>query len=265
MRPELSAVAVEEGQGVRFDEGARRGAAAARQQERAGGTCERGREGRGDENPAARPQPGSRHLIGSGLGKLALASLERRRAGGLQRREALAQAGRDELVDPFGLVQVLQLVFAQIAECHIWQGVVPQQLARRLRHQHLPAVAGRADSRGAMDAEADVALFADGRLARVDPHAHQQLSVAGPRLTGELPLRRDGGRDRILRARERDEERVALRVDLTAAVGVERSSQDPLVLGKGVAVEVAELLEEPRRPFDVREEERDGPAGELGH
>ena len=57
------------------------------------------------------------------------------------------------------------------------------QLARRLRDQHLPAVAGRADPRRARDVEADVAGRAEQRLAGVDPDPGPQLGL-GQRRAG---------------------------------------------------------------------------------
>ena len=75
----------------------------------------------------------------------------------------------------------------------------------------------------------------------------------------------DGREKRISRARERDEERVSLRIDLVAAVGGESGSKQALVIGQHVAIAIAELLDEPRRPLDVGEEKRDRAGRHLGH
>ena len=78
-----------------------------------------------------------------------------------------------------------------------------------------------------------------------------------------LPLagRGDGAR----RGREGDEERVALRVDLDAAVRGEGVAQHAPVLGERLRVRLGpERVQQPRRALDVREEERDGAGRELG-
>src|SRR5207302_4098962 len=75
--------------------------------------------GRGDQDqPALSPPRADQALDGilSSFGKLALASLEGRGGGSLQRREHLSQPGRDELVDALRLVQILQLMLAEIAQ-----------------------------------------------------------------------------------------------------------------------------------------------------
>ena len=97
--------------------------------------------------------------------------------------------------------------------------LVLEQCLRRLRDEHLPAVAGRADPSGAINRQARVAAAAGDRLARVQAHPHLDLDALGPRMREQSQLTLDGGQERIARAREGDEERVALGVHLVAAVG----------------------------------------------
>ena len=94
----------------------------------------------------------------------------------------------------------------------------------------------------------DVSLLGHPRLAGVEPHpdADRPLGQAA------LGVRGCGGR--VRRARERHEERVTLRVDLDAVVGRASGAHDPAVIVECVAVPVAELVQQPRRPLDVREE-----------
>jgi hypothetical protein len=125
-------------------------------------------------------------------------------------------------------------------------------------------VAGRADAGRADDVEAEVALLAHGRLARVQPHADKDLA-AGPVVFGERALRGNRARNRVLRARERVEERVALRVDLRAAAGAKVLAHDPPVVAHDVSVAFAELLEQARRALDVGEEECDRSGRKHGH
>ena len=64
---------------------------------------------------------------------------------------------------------------------------------------------------------------------------------------------------------ERDEERVALGVDLDPAVGGERRPQHPPVLDQHVGIPVAELVQQPRRALDVGEEKGHGPGRKVSH
>ncbi len=98
------------------------------------------------------------------------------------------------------------------------QAVRADQLARRLRGEHLAAVPHRRDSRRAVDVDPDVALVGDYRFPGVDPHPDANRSVAERVLS--CPRRRE----RIGGTREGDEERIALRVDLDAAVPLERGA-----------------------------------------
>ncbi len=83
--------------------------------------------------------------------------------------------------------------------------------------------------------------------------AHAHRDRAGRELLVGL-LRR--GRRSLCR-RERDEERVALSVDLDAAVSGEGGSQRTAMLGERVGVGVRpERMEQPCRALDVGEEER---------
>src|SRR5947208_1853811 len=116
-----------------------------------------------------------------------------------------------------------------------------------------------------MDAETVVALVAEAGLARVQAHAHTTLHSVRPGVLGERALRRGCGQRRVRRPPKGDEEGVALRVDLLAAVLFECCAQNPTVLGQHLAVTVSQLLQQAGRPLNVSEEEGDGPARELNH
>jgi hypothetical protein len=119
---------------------------------------------------------------------------------GLQARElALAQLG-----DPLGGAQVLEAVFAEIAHA-----VRPQQRGGGSRDEDLAPVAGGGDPGGAVHVRADVALAGQQRRPRVEAHPHRDR---------ERLLRFASRGERPGRGREGDEERVALSVDLDAAV-----------------------------------------------
>ena len=90
-----------------------------------------------------------------------------------------------------------------------------------------------------------------------DPDAHRAW------FEGSLSLL--SRRDRVRGSREGDEEGVALRVDLDARVSLECVPQSPAVLGQDLRIPVSVLVEQPRRAFDVREEEGDRSARQLAH
>src|SRR5262249_42504106 len=67
-------------------------------------------------------------------------------------------------------------------------------------------------------------------------------------------------------SREGHEERISLRVDLDAPVGCERITQDASMLREHPRVPLgAEIVQQRRRTFDVREEEGDGPGRQAVH
>ena len=74
----------------------------------------------------------------------------------------------------------------------------------RRGEQHLAAVTGRADPRGAVDVDPDVPLLAHDRLAGVHAHPHAELLAVRPAVRRERALsRRRPRRPRRARARRR--------------------------------------------------------------
>ena len=164
------------------------------------------------------------------------------------------------------VLDVLQVLLAEIVHRHALRELVAEQCPRRLRDENLAAVARGGDARRADDVDPEVPLVADVRLARVQPHAHAKLLPLGPLVQAQRPLRLHGPGGGVACPQERVEERVALRVDLRAAVLAERRPDDPPVIGGDGRVDaVAELLQQPRRALDVGEGEGDGSAGQLRH
>jgi hypothetical protein len=70
----------------------------------------------------------------------------------------------------------------------------------------------------------------------------------------ERLLARGGREDGVLRTCKGDKERVALVVDLPAAVDAERFSNEAMVIGEDVGVLAAMRAEKLRRTFYVREQ-----------
>ena len=124
-------------------------------------------------------------------------------------------------------------------------------------------MAHRADTRRAMHSEADVSLSADGGLPRMHTHPHTHFVAVRPFVGGKSLLCVYGGSERGVRRREREEEGLALVVDLTTASLFDGCPQDLLMLGKDGSVLFAQLLQEPGRALYVREQERDRPRWQL--
>jgi hypothetical protein len=135
-----------------------------------------------------------------------------------RRRELRAQTTRQQLVDPLRLREVLQPVLAQVAQRQLGQRRLVQQLARRLREQHLTTVGSRPDAGGAMHVEPHVIVGRKRRSPGVDAHPHPHARRAGPDLPLHRALRLRSSVHRVLGAPEHHEERVALGRDLDAPI-----------------------------------------------
>ena len=122
---------------------------------------------------AARPGQGQQAMRtdeGARFGELTFSADDRRRLDRecrpiqrLERRELLVA----QLVEPLRRAEVLSGV-SEVAQLH----PRAEKSLRRLRDEHLTAVAGAHDPRGTVDVGADVSLFGDDRLPRVHAHAH---------------------------------------------------------------------------------------------
>jgi hypothetical protein len=116
-------------------------------------------------------------------------------------------------------------------------------------------VAERRDTSRSVDVDPDITLVGERRRPGVDADPDADRTVG--QSVGDAGRRRQG----VGRGRERDEERVALGVDLVAAVGRDRVPDDPPMFGQSGRIGIgAELLDEAGRPLDVGEQERDRPA-----
>jgi hypothetical protein len=149
-----------------------------------------------------------------------------------------------ELEDAFGRAQVLQPVQAEITD------IGAGEVSGRLREQHLAAVARRGDPSRPVHVQADVILAVRQRLPCVQAHPHLH------RAARQCALCSSGGRDGRGGARERDEEGVALGVDFDSVMLAPCLAEDAVMLGEHRRVPIAELLQQPRGPLDIGEEER---------
>src|SRR5512132_575365 len=111
-----------------------------------------------------------------------------------------------------------------------------------------------------MHPQADVTLGCPCRLAGVHSHPYSNIDLLRPGVCGDGPLRRQRCGDGVLRTTKDDEEGVSLGIDLAAGMLDEERTEKVVMLPQQARVVLAEPLQEPRRPFDVGEEEGDGAA-----
>ena len=186
-------------------------------------------------------------------------SRQARRRQGLERREILANARPEELKRLHCGRDVLQPVTAEGSKRRAGKGLCACHVARRSRDDDLLAVRRGAHSGGDDDIHSHVALRAELGLAGVDSDSQAVRLLVGPWLDRERPLDLGGRGDCVAGPREREEHTVAGPVDL-----------DAVVVGGGLAHELAhasargcvplpEQVQQPRRSFDVGEEERHRP------
>ena len=183
----------------------------------------------------------------------------------VQRSELARKSFDDELSKAFGAVDVLQSPLAEIANRYARRQIVLYELPSGAGEQDLASVTGGADTSRLVHPETDVVVLTHFGLPGMQPHPHLYFRAFRPGVGGEAALSVNSRRDRVFSPTECRKERVALRVHLPAAVCRERRSQNALVLGTRLRIPWAQLLHELRRAFDVREEERDGAARQLGH
>src|SRR5829696_6661075 len=97
----------------------------------------------------------------------------------------------------------------------------------------------------------------------MEPHADAHGRFRRPSVCAERALRGDRAAHGVAGAHEREEECVALGVDLATTGAAELLAQDPAVLVQHIAIRIAEIATQLRRSFDVGEQERDRPRRQL--
>jgi hypothetical protein len=181
--------------------------------------------------------------------------------------KGLGQTIRSRLVETHETVEVFQALLAEVAQgdVKILLLLVLEQRLRRLGDKDLAAMGRRADARRTMDGKTRVPAILSRNLAGVEAHPDLDLDTVGPGMGTKRELTLDRGQQRLARACERDEERIALRVDLVTVVSLEGPPEHALMVAEDRAVVIAQLLHEPRRALDIREEEGDSASGRLDH
>ncbi len=127
------------------------------------------------------------------------------------RREISGEALPAHLVHVLGTSEVAESMLAQVDESDRVAEMVDDEIACRLGHEDLAAVADRAKARRPDDRLPRVVpVRRSTRLPRVDSHPHLQRNRCGPRFARQCPLRFGCSEDRIRGARERGHNRVTL-------------------------------------------------------
>ena len=141
-----------------------------------------------------------------------------------------------DLEDAFGLVDTAEVALPEREDRDALRQPGAEERACRLRKEDLAASADGADARRTHDVEPDVSLLVNGRLACVQSHPDADVDLARPRRGRVGTLRVDRRLERVSRAREHEEERVALGIDLDAVAHGERVANDSPVRRQHLAV-----------------------------
>ena len=96
-------------------------------------------------------------------------------------------------------------------------------------HQHLAAVAGCRDARGAVDVQSNVVVAAERPLAGVEAHPDPDAHPLRPGLGGQCALRRAGRDHRVRRGGKDREEGVPFGAELGAVGGRDRLAEECVV------------------------------------
>jgi hypothetical protein len=99
-------------------------------------------------------------------------------------------------------------------------------------------------------------VLADDRLVRVNSHAGKHLDALRPRVLGQGALGEHSRAECRVGPFEREEERVALIVDLAAALLLDGLAQDSMMHTQGSGIALAQWLQGLGRDLDLGEEER---------
>ena len=133
------------------------------------------------------------------------------------------------------------------------------------REQDLAAVARGRDPRGADHIEARVPLLAELGDTGVEAHPNLHREAVGPLVIADRGLALERRRQRGLDLLEDRRELVPGRIDLRPPVRADRLPQEAPHVGDDARVGRPRRLDELRRAFDVRKQERHGAGGQRAH
>src|SRR5579859_3027619 len=135
------------------------------------------------------------------------------------------------------MLQVLQAVRTQIPQAQPFRQVMLHQVSRGLREQHLTAMPGAHDARGAMDVQAEIAISGKLGFTRMQPHAHTHAHPIGPGMQSKSALGIDGRRESIARTSESYNIGVPLRTHIMSMPLVEARLQQAPALREDIVSE----------------------------
>jgi hypothetical protein len=156
-------------------------------------------------------------------------------------------------------------VCAKVPEAQvITQGILNNRGSRR-GEQHLSAVAGLFNPRGADDVQPRIPFHRPNGFPGTHPDAHPENLTRRPGLKGQGTLDVLRGGDRLGGLGGHHEERVALGIDFPAVIGHERGSQQGVVGGQHDRILLSQAERERSAVLDVGVEHREGATRQLRH
>jgi hypothetical protein len=165
------------------------------------------------------------------------------------------EIARTKLEDTLLRSEIFEAMHPQID-----QRAVPSERCGRSGHDRLSAVRGSRDPSRPVQVGSDIAPLCQKRRACVYSNPHADVA------TVQSLVRVGGGRERVLRRHERHEEGISLSVDLDPAVPRKRIPQPSAMVPERLAVAlVTQLMQQPRRAFDVRKQEGDSARRKVSH
>jgi hypothetical protein len=161
-----------------------------------------------------------------------------------RRQEIAGQAIDDKLKDTLWALKILEPLLTQIPHGDARQVLVIDDPGRRAREEHLTAVRNRADSRGAVNTDADVAPMGPMWLASMETHSHAHGGSIPPGVRCERALSSGCRPDGVSCAAEDNEKGVSLRIDLDPVVLLEALTKKSAMLGEDVPVIFSQPFDE---------------------
>src|SRR6266487_526036 len=134
-------------------------------------------------------------------------------------------------------------MLTQIAQAHASGQMIFYEVTSRLGKQHLPPVPCAHDASSKVHVHSYVALGRQGRLTRVQPHAHTYGCSTGPGVTGQRLLCCHCCRYSAGGASKSYEERIPLCIDLDTVPLLECRAQQAPALGEDGGIAMARLPE----------------------
>ena len=142
-----------------------------------------------------------------------------------ERTSHVLQALAADLEHLLGPAEVLQPVLTEVSQRDAGRDVLAERESSRSRHEHLPAVADRHQSRDPIYRRPEEVVISSCALTRVDRHSHANGHGCRPQLLLQRQLSRGRGANAIGRGGEHGAERVTDRLEDDATAFFDGASQ----------------------------------------